>query len=183
MCFTILAKHPVDYIRRGRHGFALYAITIFVGPCYQLLGCGTIFNFPMAMRNACACSTRSIAGSTAKIRRVPRSPLTPSCTIRLPPGGFGQGGVFAVNPSGTSRTIYRFKGIRDGSHPSAGLIGANGALHGTSLLVAQKALGRSSNLAPADSNEWYTVSKMGRTTPRLMRHQLPCAARSTGRPK
>lgn len=43
----------------------------------------------------------------------------------------GCGTVFAVSASGTERVVYRFKGGKDGAHPIARLVAANGALYGT----------------------------------------------------
>jgi uncharacterized repeat protein (TIGR03803 family) len=43
----------------------------------------------------------------------------------------GCGTVFMVDMSGHERVIYRFKGGRDGAHPTATLIAVNGTLYGT----------------------------------------------------
>lgn len=41
------------------------------------------------------------------------------------------GTVFAVSTSGKETVLYRFKRLKDGSHPGAGLISVGGALYGT----------------------------------------------------
>lgn len=47
------------------------------------------------------------------------------------PDGQGCGTVFAIDPNGKERVIYRFKGGNDGLDPKAGLISVNGVLYGT----------------------------------------------------
>lgn len=46
-------------------------------------------------------------------------------------GGGGSGTVFRVSPSGAAKTLYTFKGGKDGYWPRAGLVAVNGTLYGT----------------------------------------------------
>ncbi|HEY1428937.1 MAG TPA: choice-of-anchor tandem repeat GloVer-containing protein, partial [Candidatus Tumulicola sp.] len=43
----------------------------------------------------------------------------------------GCGTVFAIDPSGSERVVYAFKGGNDGANPDAGVIASNGKLYGT----------------------------------------------------
>jgi uncharacterized repeat protein (TIGR03803 family) len=45
--------------------------------------------------------------------------------------GCGCGTVFALTPGGAIKTVYSFRGGRDGAGPQAGLINVGGTLYGT----------------------------------------------------